>query len=296
MALHITLRQLLFLREVARHGSMTLAGESLHVSQPTVSSSIGELERQIGLPVFERLGRRVALTEAGRLLNRRGERMLAELADAERELEALRGGETGSIVIGASNTPGAYLLPPLLGTFKTRRPQIQVSMEIGSTGEVLGWVEEGRLDLGVVGEAEFDPSLVVEPFRTETLVLIMSPRHPLATRRHVTVRDLGGEGFVLRERGSSTRAVLENALGAAGQRLRIAMELTSAEAVKKSVAAGLGLSVISEHAVELEERVGDLVVKRLPDLDLRRGLYLVRRRSLHVTPIQKLLLDHLAGG
>lgn len=295
MALNVTLRQLLFLREVARHGSMTHAGEALHVSQPTVSSSIGELERQVGFPVFERLGRRVRLTEAGRILNEHGERMLAELGDADRALEALRGGETGQIVVGASSTPGIYLLPPLLGAFKSRHPRVEVCLEVADTGVVLERVLQGKLDLGVVGEAQFDPLLHAERLLTDSLVLILPPKHRLTARQQVTTAELTGEEFVLREAGSSTRRVLEKALAEKGVALRTVMELGSAEAVKKSVAAGLGLSVVSEHAVALERQAGVLAVRPIADLDLNRGIYLVRRRSLRATPLQRAFLDALAA-
>jgi DNA-binding transcriptional LysR family regulator len=293
MAPSITLRQLRFLQEVARHANFTRAGEALYVSQPTVSSAISEMERQVGLPLLEQVGRRVQLTQAGRLLHEHGERILAELADAERALQALQSGETGKLVIGASSTPGTHILPALLGAFQREYPRVEVALEIGDTREVLGRVLEGRLDLGLVGEAPFDPALRTELFRTETLVLILSPGDPLAQQKRVRARDLHARPFVLRERGSSTREVLERALGAKAIQPRVVMELGNTEAVKKTVAAGLGVSLVSEHAVELEERTGELIVRRIPELNPQRGIYLVRRKSLQLTPLHQRLWDHL---
>jgi DNA-binding transcriptional LysR family regulator len=289
----LTLRQLVFLREVARHEQVTRAAAALYVSQPTVSSGLQQLERQAGLPLLEQVGRRVKLTEAGRLLAAHAERILAEVADAERALAGLREGVAGRLALGASTTPGTYLLPALLGAFAQAHRQVEVVLEIGDTRAVLEWVVAGRFDLGVVGEAAFAPTLQVAPFRRERLVLIMPPAHPLAGRRRLALADLAEQPFVLREPGSSTREVLERALHERGFRPRVVMELGSGEAVKRTVSAGLGISFISEHAVDLEQRAGDLVTRSLPDLPLERGLYVVRRRSLHLTPLHRRLLQAL---
>jgi LysR family transcriptional regulator, low CO2-responsive transcriptional regulator len=293
MPFNPTLRQLRFLKEVAHQSSFTRAGEALYVSQPTVSSAIGELERQVGLPLFEPIGRRVQLTEAGRILNGHGERVLAELADAERALLGLQAGDAGRLVVGASSTPGTYLLPSMLAAFRREHPRVEVVLEIGDTEHVLRRVLAGQLDLGVVGEASFDPVLQAELLRTETLVLIMVAGHPLAQRERVSPRDLEGEPFILRERGSSTRGVLERTLEEQGIRPRVVMELGSTEAVKKSVAAGLGISLVSEHAVELEERFGVLATRRIPELNPRRGIYTVWRRTLQLQPLHQRFLRTL---
>jgi DNA-binding transcriptional LysR family regulator len=289
------LNQLRYFREVARHGQYTRAAETLFVSQPAVSKCVKDLERQVGAALFESIGRRVQLTEAGKMLLPHAERVLAELADAERALQGLSGGDEGRLVVGASSTPGTYLLPPLLGGFRRDYPKVELVLEIAGTREVLGRLLDGGLDLGVVGEAPFDPALHAELFRTETLLLIVAPGHSLAHRRRVTPHDLQAQPFVLRERGSSTRAVLERALTANAIQPRVVMELGNTEAVKKTVAAGLGVSLVSEHAVELEERAGVLVTRRIPELDPRRGIYVVRRRSLRLTPLHQRFLDALKG-
>jgi DNA-binding transcriptional LysR family regulator len=233
------------------------------------------------------------LTEAGRILRGHGERVLAELADAERALQELQHGEAGRLVVGASSTPGTYLLPPLLGAFRKAHPPVEITLEIGDTQEVLKRVLDGHLDLGVVGEARFDAALETELFQRETLVLILGKEHPLARRKRITPADLVGEPFVLRERGSSTREILERALEAKGIRPQVVMELGNTEAVKKTVAAGLGVSLVSQHAVELEEGAGVLVTRRIPDLNAQRGLFTVWRRSLRLTPLHKHFLEEL---
>lgn len=291
--MNITLNQLRVLREVARLGQFTRAAEALNVSQPAISKCIKDLERQVGAPLFEQVGRRVLLTEAGAILYAHADRVLTELTDAERALAALQSGEAGRLIIGASTTPGTYLLPELLGAFRGKYPQVELTLEIGDTREVLQRVLDGPLDLGVVGEAEFKPALYVERIRTETLVLILPPSHPLADKETITLDDLASEPFVLRERGSSTREVLERALHARNFEPHVAMELNNAEAVKKAVGAGLGISFVSEHAAGLEQQAGALVVRPVPELDLNRGIYYVRRATSHPTALHERLLEEL---
>jgi len=175
------------------------------------------------------------------------------------------------LVIGASSTPGTYLLPELLGTFQRSYPGVEVILEIADSGAVLERVLDGRLDLGVVGEMEFGSAVHSELFLTESLVLILAPGHPLGAKKWIAVEDLLAQPFVLRERGSSTREVWSGYFGERGIQPRVIMELGSTEAVKKTVAAGLAVSLVSEHAVELEVRAGALEVRRDPGAEPHQG-------------------------
>ena len=289
--MEVTLNQLRVFREVARKGHFGRAAESLFVSPPAISKTIKDLERQVGLPLFEQVARRTNLTEAGRMLLGHVERVLTELADADAALAALRGGDAGRLVIGASSTPGTYLLPERLGLFRKQHPGVEVSLEIGDTRAVLGRVADGRIDLAVVGETEFPDTLVAERLWDDLLVLILSPSHRLAKgTARLTLTALAQEAFVLREAGSSTREVLERALRERGFELRIAMELGSTEAVKRSVGAGLGIAFLSEQAIALERQAGVLASRPVAGLELRRGFYLVRRASFHLTPLHNQFL------
>ncbi|MFN3652178.1 MAG: LysR family transcriptional regulator [Armatimonadota bacterium] len=289
-----TLNQLKVFREVARHGHFGRAAEALFVSAPAVSKSVKDLERQVGLPLFEQIARRTTLTDAGRMLLGYVERVLTELADADAALAALRGGEAGRLVVGASSTPGTYLLPERLGRFHQEHPGVEVSLEISDTREILARVVGGRLDLAVVGETAFPEAVIAERLWEETLVLIAQPGHRrVKSAAPFRPPELAGEPLVLRERGSSTREVLERALRECGLEPRVAMELGSTEAVKRSVAAGLGVALVSEHAVDLEVQAGVLVTRPLTGLQLRRGFYLVRRSSLHLTALHRQFLAEL---
>lgn len=293
MDLDVTLHQLRVFREVAQQGHFTRAAEALYISQPAVSRCIKDLERQVGMPLLEPIGRRVQPTEAGRVVLLHAERVLVELSDAGHTLAAMRDGGTGRLVLGASSTPGTYLLPAMLGQFRRDHPCVDVLLEIADTHEVVTRVQNGRLDLGLVGEAEFPATLKVEPFRTDRLVLILSPAHPLAGRGPVMLSDLADEPFVLRERGSSTREVLERTLHEREFQPKAILELGTTEAVKKAVSAGLGISFVSEYAVELECRAEALAAATVDALDLRRGIYLVQRSSFTPSPLYRRFLAAL---
>ncbi|MBI3911352.1 MAG: LysR family transcriptional regulator [Armatimonadetes bacterium] len=292
----ITIHHLRVFAEVARQGSFTRAAEALYVSQPAVSKSVRDLERQLRTPLFEQIGRRVHLTEGGRTLLAHASRVIAELADAERALAGLHEAELGRLSIGASNTPGTYLLPGPLGAFRQAHPGVEVVLQIGATREVLDRLIAGEVDLAVVGEAQFPAALIAEPYVQDTLALILAPSHPLATRPHVDLAALAGEPFVLRPPGSSTREVLERALAGRQFRPRVVMELGSTEAVKKAVGAGLGISFLSQYAVELELQAGALVTRPVAGLDLCRGIYTVRRASLPLVPLYGHFLAALRRG
>jgi DNA-binding transcriptional LysR family regulator len=291
----VTLRQLRYFLAVAERESFTAAAEVLLVAQPTVSQAVKELEREVRFPLFEQAGRRVRLTEAGRLLRRHADRILGEVDAIESSMSELWGGHAGRLVVGASSTPGTYLLPPVLGRLREDSPRVEVVLEIADTGEVLQRLQEGRLDLGVVGEAKFPSGIHALPLTEERLLLILSPAHALAAKRWVTPADLFDQPWIMRETGSSTREVIRRALAGQGVDCRVVMELGSTEAIKKAVAAGLGLAFVSEHAVELEQQAGVLAARDVLDLDLRRGFHLVRRAGMPLTRLHERFVETLLG-
>ncbi|MGV3719763.1 MAG: LysR substrate-binding domain-containing protein [Actinomycetota bacterium] len=289
----LTLNQLRVFVEAARRGRFGQAAEALFVSAPAVSKSVSDLERQVGMELFERIGRRTQLTEAGKLLLPHAERIMTELADAERGIATLRGGETGRLRIGASSTPGIYLLPEILGGFRRGHSGAEIALEIGDTRSVLTRIIDGSIDIGVLGEAEFPAGLSVEAFCDDILMLILPPSHPLAGRKRIDLAALTSEQFVLREPGSRTREVLERALRVRGFAPKVIMELDNTEAVKKAVMAGLGVSFVSEHALSLETAAGVLLSRRVAGLDLERSLHTVWRRSFPLTPLHERVLTTL---
>lgn len=262
-------------------GTLSAAAEELHLTQPAVSKHLRALENYYGVRLLDRTGREVRLTAAGRLLYRSAKEILRRLARTKQEIAELAQLLQGELILGASTTPGQYLLPGLIGAFRKQHPQIQVSLRIGDTQEILKGVQEGELDLGVVGARGRSRGLRFLCLASDEIVLIVPPGHRLGGLKEVAPADLEGEPFIWREAGSGTRRVVEERLAAAGIKLpgNIVMTLGSTEAVVNAVEAGLGLSFVTCRAAEKSAKLGRLAALRLQGVDLKRELFLVGRKQ-----------------
>jgi DNA-binding transcriptional LysR family regulator len=260
----VTLRQLRTFKTVADLKSFSLAAQQLQLSQPSVSYQVKELEEALGLPLLDRLGKRVRVTEAGLVLYSYARRMLDVLDEAALALEEMRGIKRGTLRVGASTTVGIYVLPAALGAFKKLHPGLVISLEIGSRSRVQEQVLNNELDLAVVGPALKDPDLAILPFVTDELVVVAPAGHMLAARKGLALKDLVDQPFIMREPASGSRSSLETAARKAGAKLNVAMELGSNGAIKHAVESGLGLAVLSRYACALE-----LSSHRLVELDVR---------------------------
>jgi DNA-binding transcriptional LysR family regulator len=278
----VTLRQLRTFKTVADLSSFSLAAQRLKLSQPSISYQVKELEEALGLPLLERLGKRVELTEAGSVLYGYARRMLDVLDEATIAVEEMRGIKRGTLRVGASTTVGIYLLPAALGAFKKLHPGLVISLEIGSRARVQEQVMRNELDLAVVGPALKDPELAIIPFLSDELVVVAPAGHALAPRRGLTLKDLADQPFVMREAASGSRWSLEKAARKAGAKLTVAMELGSNGAIKHAVESGLGLAVISRYACALEFSTRRLVELDVRGFPIRRDWHIVhlRRRKL----------------
>jgi DNA-binding transcriptional LysR family regulator len=278
----VTLRQLRTFKTVADLSSFSLAATRLKLSQPSVSYQVKELEEALGLPLLDRLGKRVQLTEAGTLLYGYARRMLEVLDDATVALEEMRGIKRGTLRVGASTTVGIYLLPAALGAFKKLHPGLVISLEIGTRARVQEQVLRNELDLAVVGPALKDPELAIIPFLSDELILVAPAGHPLAGRRGQSLKDLADQPFVMREAASGSRWSLEKAARREGVKLVVAMELGSNGAIKHAVESGLGLAVISRYACSLELSSGRLQELNVRGFPIRRDWHIVhlKRRKL----------------
>jgi DNA-binding transcriptional LysR family regulator len=278
----VTLRQLRTFKTVADLKSFSLAAHQLHLSQPSVSYQVKELEEALGLPLLDRLGKRVHLTEAGSVLYSYARRTLDVLDEAGLALEEMRGIKRGNLRVGASTTVGVYLLPAALGAFKKLHPGLVISLEIGTRTRVQEQVLNNELDLAVVGPALKDPDLAILPFLSDELVVVAPARHSLAGRRGLALKDLEDQPFVMREPASGSRWSLEKVARKAGAKLNVAMELGSNGAIKHAVESGLGLAVLSRYACALELSSGRLVELDVRGFPIRRDWHIVhlRRRRL----------------
>jgi len=279
----LNLHRLRVFHAVARRESYSRAAEDLHISQPAVSKHVLDLEEELGAKLFHRLGRRIVLTEAGRLMTDYAQRIFLLADEARRALEELQGLERGRLHLGASSTPGNYLLPRALAAFRTRYPRLEISLDITASHDVLDRVIRQELDLGFVG-ATFAADLHVQPYVEDELILILRPGHPLASVRTIPREALEQEIFVLRDAASGTRTVAEAELKTRGITIRRLLELRSVEAVKQAVAEGLGISFISRYAVALEVRHKVLAVAADPSLRFRRPLVIISRKDARLSP------------
>ena len=278
----MTLRQLRTFKAVADLGSFSQAAQQLRLSQPSVSYQVKELEESLGLPLLDRLSKRIQLTEAGSILYGYARRTLDVLDEAALALEEIRGIKRGNLRVGASTTVGIYLLPAALGAFKKLHPGLVISLEIGTRARVQEQVLRNELDLAVVGPALKDSDLAIIPFVTDELVVVAPAGHRLARKRGLSLKDLSAEPFVMREPASGSRWSLEKAARKAGVKLQVAMELGSNGAIKHAVESGLGLAVLSRYACLLEVSSGRLVELDVRGFPIRRDWHIVhlRRRKL----------------
>ncbi|MSO43868.1 MAG: LysR family transcriptional regulator [Thermoleophilia bacterium] len=273
------LRHLLTLRTVVDKGSFSHAADELGISQPAVSFQIRSLEDRMGQRLLDRSGRRVTLTDAGRVVDSYARRILALEDDLLREVGDLSDHLSGPLVLGSSTGPGELLLPRLLGGFKRDNPHAEVRLMVQDTQTVCDRVLDDEIELGVVGAARPHRGLVFEPFVRDELVVICPPDHPLADQRVIALSALAAQPMILQQRGSGVRAVLETAFRAAGVRMRdldVTLELGLQQSVRAAVLDGLGITVISRLAVERDLAEARLVAVEVEGAVLARDFSLVR--------------------
>jgi DNA-binding transcriptional LysR family regulator len=276
--LPFTLDQLRILKAIATEGSFKRAADSLYVSQPAVSLQVQNLERQLDVPLFDRGGRRAQLTEAGHLLLAYGDKILTLCQETCRAIEDLQNLQGGTLIVGASQTTGTYLLPKMIGMFRAKYPEVSVQLHVHSTRRTAMSVANGQLDLAIIGgevPSELSSSLEVVPYAEDPVALIVPPSHPFAKLDRVQKEDLYNLEFIALDSQSTTRKVIDRVLMKGGldtKRLRIEMELNSIEAIKNAVQSGLGAAFVSISAIEKELLLNNIVRVTLDDLQIERIL------------------------
>lgn len=276
----MTLRQLEVFLAIARDRNFSLAARRIHLSQPTLSEHVSELEKELGHRLFVRKGRVTLLSEAGRVFESYAARVTATVADGRRALGELDGLEKGSLIIGSSTTPGIYLLPRVVGAFRARHPGIDLRLDIANSREIEDRVRANELDLGVVGGHELAPGEeCLAAGLVDELVLVVPRAHRWARQRAVSPSRLAEEPLLLREDGSATRRVTERTLAQAGVRFTPGMQLGHTEAIKQAVIAGLGVAFVSVYAVADEVAARRLVALRLRGLRIQRHFHLIHNEA-----------------
>ena len=278
-----TFRQLRVFSEVARQLSFARAAEVLHLTPPAVTMQVKELEGHVGLPLFERNGRRVALTTAGEYMLVYARKMLATLKDAEDAAARLQRVEVGQLTIGMVST-AKYFLPRLLAEFKREHEGVDIRLAVGNREQLVRMLQGNEVDIAVMGRPPTELATRAEPFAAHPHVVVAATDHPLLNIGHPTVESLRPYGFILRERGSGTRAALEKFLEKSRMEPRVVMEMTSNETIKQAVMAGMGISFLSLHTIGLELEHGLIARLDVEGTPIVRGWNVVHTLSKLLSP------------
>lgn len=267
---------------VVESGSFSVAARQMGVSQPAVTMQVQALETDLGVTLFDRAYRRIDLTEAGQALLPHARRVLAELETAREALSRLADTVTGRLMLVASTTPGQYLLPRVLGSFLAANPNVTVSLAVADTAEVARAVAAGEAHLGMTGAVVKGARVGFEPLGDDDVIMICPPPHRFATGQRVSLEEATKEPFIMREEGSGTRQVVEEALRQAGvdpQDLHVVTELGTSEAIVSAVEGGMGLAVVSTWVARKALVLGTVSQVVVEGFPLSRPLYVVTPRS-----------------
>lgn len=278
-----TLKQLRIFSAVARSLSFSKAALELHLTQPAVSMQMRQLEEAAGMPLFEQVGRRIALTEAGRELTRYANAMFELLREADERLSAMRGVTAGVLNIGAVST-AKYFAPSLFAAFAREQPGVSIKFSVGNREEIVRQLADNVTDLVIMGRPPRELPTVAEPFARHPLSIIAAPAHPLAKVKRIPFKRIASEPFLIREPGSGTRASMERVFQDRNRTYNGLMEVSSNETIKQAVMAAMGISFISLHTVGLELQARKLVLLDVIGLPLIRDWYVIHHRDKRLLP------------
>lgn len=290
--MHLTLRQLTIFDAVARHQSFSRAAEELYLSQPAVSLQVRQLEHNLGAALLEQLGRKVYLTEAGREVFRASRQIAERLHELEQALQELEGLERGRLTVAVTSTVN-YFAPWLLARFSREVPGVHISLTVTNREGLLGRLDQNEVDIALMGQPPESLDLMAEPFMENPLVVIAPPGHPLTALGQVPLATLKAETFLLREPGSGTRIAMERFFAERAVAFSTGMEMSTNEAIKQGVEAGLGLGIVSLHTVGLELEMGRLVVLEAEGFPIRRQWHVVHRRGKRLSQVAQAFREYV---
>ncbi|MHB8453481.1 MAG: LysR family transcriptional regulator [Acidiferrobacterales bacterium] len=276
--MNITLRQMKVFESVARNLSYTRAADELFLSQPAVSMQVRQLERQLGVSLFERLGKRIHLTEAGREVYQYSRSIAQQLDEMETLLADLKGLSGGKLRISVASTAN-YFVPNLLAAFHQRHPGVTVSLDVTNRESLLRQLADNTVDLVIMGQPPPELDVEAQSFMENPLIIVAPPGHPLAHQKKIPLTRLQEETFLVREPGSGTRMAMERFFAERGIRIKTGMEVGSNEAIKQSVQAGLGLGLLSRATIDQELALKRLVILYVAEFPIMRHWYIVHRRG-----------------
>jgi len=291
----INFHQLFIFYAVASHHSFSRAAEALEITQPAVSIQIQELEKSLGATLFHRRTPGLRPTEIGETVFSYAQQIFSLSDKLLQTIDELHGLQSGRLTLGASTTPGEYVLPLAVGQFRRDHPGIQVNLHIANTRSIVQSIQNREIDLGMVGERPDQPSEDLEfiDYMTDEIVLVAAPSHPSTQNSQLTLQEVVDLGLIIREEGSATRNTAERYFTDAKIVPQVALSLGSNQAVKQAALAGGGIGVISRLGVTAEVKAGMLSILNVPGWDCRRPLILVRPKDRYLSPAQRAFLNFL---
>lgn len=289
-----TLRQLKIFGTVARHLSFSRAAEELHLTQPAISTQVKTLEGHVGLPLFEKLGKKVYLTPAGTELLHYCRTIIQQFQDAEAAMSQFKGVSGGKLNVAVISA-GDYFFPRLLVQFARSNPGIKLNFTVHNREELLRVLADNLTDMAVMVRPPLDMDTIDEAFAPHPYVIVAAPDHPLASQKKIPVTLLAQEPFVVREKGSDTWNSMEEAFAGRLPELNIALEIKSTETIKQAVIAGMGISFLSAHTIGLELQTGSLKILDVEGFPVMLNWYVVHRKDKRLPPVatafKKFLID-----
>ncbi len=288
---HATLHQLKVFEAIARSGSFTRAAEELFLTQPTVSQQIKQLTKAVGLPLFDQVGKRLYLTDAGQEVLTVCQDISERLSKLEMKLADFRGLKQGNLRLAVITT-AKYFVPRVLGPFRHRYPGITISLQVINRQQVLERMSDNLDDLYILGQPPDNLDINLRPVLENPLVAIAPHNHPLANEKNISLKRLAQEPFIMREPGSGTRMVVEEFFKKNRIELNVEMEIGSNEAIKQAIAGGLGLSILSRHSLALEGTKGPLIVLDVEGLPIQRHWYIIYPASKQLSVVARTFLDY----
>jgi LysR family transcriptional regulator, low CO2-responsive transcriptional regulator len=287
-----TLRQLKVFEAVARHLSFSRAAEELYLTQPAVSIQVKKLEEHAGLPLFEQLGKKVYLTQAGVEMLRSCRAIIQQFQEAEEALAPYKGIRGGKLSVGVISA-GDYYFPRLLVEFMRKHTGATLDFAVYNREELLGRLADNLTDLAVMVRPPLDADTVNEAFAPHPYVILAAPGHPLVGQKRIPIARLAGEPFVVRENGSDTSHAMQDFFGARLADLNVTMEIRSTETIKQAVMAGMGLSFLSAHTLSRELCDRSLAVLDVQGFPMMLNWYVVHRQNKRLPPVAQAFKDYL---
>ena len=290
--IHATLHQLKVFEATARHGSFTRAAEELFLTQPTVSIQVKQLTKAVGMPLFEQIGKKLYLTQAGEKLLTTCQEIFNGLEQFEMSVANLKGMKQGQLKLAVITT-AKYFVPRLLGPFCKRYPGIDISLKVTNHHQLQKSMAENEDDLYIISQTPSQPDLEVHPFLENPLIVLAPTNHPLARKKNIPIEMLNNEPFIMREEGSGTRTAVEERLAKYDVKVKVRLELGSNEAIKQAIAGGLGISILSQHTIISEGTTGEFAILDVQGFPIERHWYVASLSGKQMSVVAETFIQFL---